>query len=183
MQVSVLKCSTLREDIYLSPSSLSVFWKAFSSFFFSHKLSYCTLRSAVLGMLCVQAELTGLSFVVHCFFRALGVQNSPESMEKSRGEREGRRNWECHQELHNSDLPQTPDGAAVKPEWFCHTNISWTHFGKPTFLKPVFLTGEQLLVWKTTLTYSKHLSEVVLVYSVLPELFLPLGQHLGFFFP
>lgn len=88
-------------------------------------------------MLHAHVELIGLSFVVHCCFRALGAQNSSESTEESRGEREGKRNLESHQELHNlhSDFPQTPGGAALKLEWFCHTNISWTHFGKPTFPK------------------------------------------------
>lgn len=120
--------------IFISLPCLS-FGKHFPCFF-SHKLSCFTLRSAVLEMLCVHAELMGLSFAVPCFFRALGVQNSSESMEKSRGREEEIgtliRNYTTS--IHSA-LLQTPDGAALEPERFCHTNISWTHFGKPVFPK------------------------------------------------
>lgn len=74
----------------------------------------------LLQMLHVHTELVGMPFVIHCYFRALGVQSRSSQnqfMEESRGERDGGRNVGISLgitlNLH-SDLPQTPDGAALR---------------------------------------------------------------------
>lgn len=74
----------------------------------------------LLEMFHVHTELVGMPFVIHCYFRALGVQNRSsqnEFMEESRGEREGGRNVGISLgimfNLH-SDLPQTPEGTALR---------------------------------------------------------------------
>lgn len=54
--------------------------------FFSRKLSYYTLRSTILEMLHVHAELIGLSFAVHCFSGHLGCRTALNPLERAEGE-------------------------------------------------------------------------------------------------
>lgn len=133
---SVLKCYTLREAIYLFIFIASFLINIFSIFL--PAINYHNIcQSQQLLMILTECSYRTCRDTV-CYsllFQGAGTEWILSKWTHGREQRRKERrktmgiSSEIKLNLH-PDLPQAPGGTALRLEWFCHTNISWTHFEK-----------------------------------------------------